>query len=107
MVGRDGVTRWVLDQMWLRRVAADGRRIIDGVVTDITSRKEAELGMRRLAHSDSLTGLANRLQLAERIDAAVAGLARPTRRASRCCCSTSTGSRRSTTASVTRSATSC
>jgi GGDEF domain-containing protein len=34
----------------------------------------AELGMRRLAHSDSLTGLANRLQLAERIDAAVAAL---------------------------------
>jgi diguanylate cyclase (GGDEF)-like protein len=74
MVGRDGVTRWVLDQMWLRDKSPDGRRIIDGVVTDITSRKKAELGMRRLAHSDSLTGLANRLQLAERIDAAVAGL---------------------------------
>jgi diguanylate cyclase (GGDEF)-like protein len=71
MVGRDGVTRWVLDQMWLRELTVDGGRIIDGVVTDITSRKEAELGMRRLAHSDSLTGLANRLQLSERIDAAV------------------------------------
>jgi diguanylate cyclase (GGDEF)-like protein len=74
MNGRDGVTRWVLDQMWLRAGAPDGRRIIDGVVTDITSRKEAELGMRRLAHSDSLTGLANRLQLAECIDAAVTEL---------------------------------
>jgi diguanylate cyclase (GGDEF)-like protein/PAS domain S-box-containing protein len=74
MVGRDGVTRWVLDQMWLRQSATGGRRIIDGVVTDITMRKQAELGMRRLAHSDSLTGLANRLQLAERIDAAVADL---------------------------------
>jgi len=74
MVGRDGITRWVLDQMWLRETVPDGRRIIDGVVTDITSRKEAELGMRRLAHSDSLTGLANRLQLAERIDEAVVQL---------------------------------
>jgi diguanylate cyclase (GGDEF)-like protein len=74
MVGRDGVTRWVLDQMWLRQSATGGRRIIDGVVTDITMRKHAELGMRRLAHSDSLTGLANRLQLSERIDAAVTDL---------------------------------
>ncbi len=71
MVGLDGVTRWVLDQMWVRESAPEGRRIIDGVVTDITSRKEAELGLRRLAHSDSLTGLANRLHLANRIDDAV------------------------------------
>ncbi len=71
MVGLDGVTRWVLDQMWVRESPPDGRRIIDGVVTDITSRKEAELGLRRLAHSDSLTGLANRLHLANRIDDAV------------------------------------
>ncbi|HEX3824929.1 MAG TPA: EAL domain-containing protein [Mycobacteriales bacterium] len=71
MVGRDGVTRWVLDQMWQRGAQPDGRRIIDGVVTDISSRKEAELGLRRLAHSDSLTGLSNRLYLAGRIDEAV------------------------------------
>jgi diguanylate cyclase (GGDEF)-like protein len=74
MVGRDGVTRWVLDQMWLREVLPDGRRIIDGVVTDISSRVEAELGLRRLAHSDSLTGLSNRLYLAGRIDEAVTDL---------------------------------
>lgn len=71
MVGLDGVTRWVLDQVWLRESPPEGRRILDGVVTDITSRKEAELGLRRLAHSDSLTGLANRLHLANRIDHAV------------------------------------
>ncbi|HTW21353.1 MAG TPA: EAL domain-containing protein [Mycobacteriales bacterium] len=71
MVGMDGETRWVQDQMWLRESPPDGRRIIDGVVTDITSRKQAELGLRRLAHSDSLTGLANRLHLANRIDDAV------------------------------------
>jgi diguanylate cyclase (GGDEF)-like protein len=75
MIGLDGLTRWVLDQMWLRESPPDGRRIIDGVVTDITSRKEAELGLRRLAHSDSLTGLANRLHLANRIDDAVEQLA--------------------------------
>jgi diguanylate cyclase (GGDEF)-like protein len=74
MVGRDGVTRWVLDQMWLRESPPAGRRIIDGVVTDITSRKEAELGLTRLAHSDSLTGLANRLHLANRIDDSVGRL---------------------------------
>jgi diguanylate cyclase (GGDEF)-like protein len=70
MVGADGEVRWVMDQMWVRPDSGDGRRIIDGVVTDITSRKDAELGMRRLAHSDSLTGLANRLELAEQIDRA-------------------------------------
>jgi diguanylate cyclase (GGDEF)-like protein len=74
MVGRDGKTRWVLDQMWLREALGDGRRVIDGVVTDITSRKEAEIGMRRLALSDPLTGLANRLKLTERIDTAVSAL---------------------------------
>jgi diguanylate cyclase (GGDEF)-like protein len=75
MIGLDGRTRWVLDQMWLRKDPPDGRRLIDGVVTDITSRKAAELGLRRLAHSDSLTGLANRLHLANRIDDAVEALA--------------------------------
>jgi diguanylate cyclase (GGDEF)-like protein len=74
MIGRDGITRWVLDQMWQREAFRDGRRIIDGVVTDITSRKQAEIGMRRLALSDPLTGLANRLQLTDRIDAAIAAM---------------------------------
>jgi diguanylate cyclase (GGDEF)-like protein/PAS domain S-box-containing protein len=36
MLGKDGVVRWVLDQMWLREVTSDGRRLVDGVVTDIT-----------------------------------------------------------------------
>ncbi|HVT65560.1 MAG TPA: EAL domain-containing protein [Mycobacteriales bacterium] len=75
MLGLDGATRWVQDQMWLREQLPDGRRIIDGVVTDITSRKQAELGLRRLAHTDPLTGLANRLSLADRIGMAVDGLA--------------------------------
>jgi diguanylate cyclase (GGDEF)-like protein len=75
MLGLDGATRWVQDQMWLREQLPDGRRIIDGVVTDITTRKQAELGLRRLAHTDPLTGLANRLSLADRIEMAIDGLA--------------------------------
>ncbi len=72
MIGLDGVTRWVLDQMWVREERPDGSRLVDGVVTDITTRKTAEIGMLRLAHSDSLTGLANRLHLAQRVDQATA-----------------------------------
>jgi diguanylate cyclase (GGDEF)-like protein len=79
MRGYDGVTRWVLDQMWLRQEMPGGRRIVDGVVVDITKRKQAELALLRLAHSDSLTGLANRLRLGERIDAAVNRLHDPVR----------------------------
>ncbi|MGN6474618.1 MAG: putative bifunctional diguanylate cyclase/phosphodiesterase [Mycobacteriales bacterium] len=78
MMGLDGTTRWVQDQMWLREQLPDGRRIIDGVVTDITSRKQAELGLRRLAHTDPLTGLANRLSLVDRVEIAVDGLATST-----------------------------
>ncbi len=76
LIGYDGVTRWVLDQMWQREVLADGTRIVDGVVTDITSRKGVELQVQRLAYQDSLTGLANRLRLADRIDQAVSSLLR-------------------------------
>lgn len=36
MRGKDGVVRWVLDQMWLREVTSDGRRLVDGVVTDVS-----------------------------------------------------------------------
>jgi diguanylate cyclase (GGDEF)-like protein len=78
MMGLDGTTRWVQDQMWLREQLPDGRRIIDGVVTDITTRKQAELGLRRLAHTDPLTGLANRLSLVDRVEQAVDGLASST-----------------------------
>jgi diguanylate cyclase (GGDEF)-like protein/PAS domain S-box-containing protein len=36
MLGKDGVVRWVLDQMWLRELTPDGRRLVDGVVTDVS-----------------------------------------------------------------------
>jgi diguanylate cyclase (GGDEF)-like protein/PAS domain S-box-containing protein len=43
-----------------------------GMLTDITARKEMEDRLRMLAHRDSLTGLANRALITERIDEAVA-----------------------------------
>jgi diguanylate cyclase (GGDEF)-like protein/PAS domain S-box-containing protein len=36
MIGRDGVTRHVLDQMWLRGFDPDGNRLVDGAVTDVS-----------------------------------------------------------------------
>ena len=42
------------------------------VFTDITTRKLAEENMRRIAHFDALTGLPNRLLLADRLDQAFA-----------------------------------
>ncbi len=74
LIGYDGVTRWVLDRMWPRPIGPDGRRIYDGVVTDVTKLREAlttaEEANRKLvelraiaeaqALTDYLTGLSNR-----------------------------------------------
>ncbi len=43
-----------------------------GVITDITGRKEMETRLRHLAHNDTLTGLANRVFLTDRIEEALA-----------------------------------
>ena len=74
MVGLDGVTRWVLDRCHPRRTA-DGRLLIDGMISDITERKRIELELQaareeaeRLARTDVLTGLANRRQLGEELE---------------------------------------
>jgi diguanylate cyclase (GGDEF)-like protein/PAS domain S-box-containing protein len=40
LIGRDRVTRWVLDRMWLRERVSDDRRIVDGVITDVTELHE-------------------------------------------------------------------
>jgi len=89
VVGYDGVIRWVLDRMWPWPVAADGRLIYDGVVTDVTelhqttdALREAllvaqsanmELAQERAvaeqqARTDDLTGLRNRRDFAERLE---------------------------------------
>jgi diguanylate cyclase (GGDEF)-like protein/PAS domain S-box-containing protein len=76
---RDGTPRYVT-------VSSAAVRDTDGevkgflaVTQDISQRVEMENQLRQLAHSDPLTGLANRVLLTDRIDAAVS---RPTRGAS-------------------------
>ena len=80
---------------------------VQGIVLnarDVTLRKELEHNLRHQALHDALTGLANRTHVRrarQRIGAA------PHAAWPACCSSTSTTSRPSTTASATRSATSC
>jgi diguanylate cyclase (GGDEF)-like protein len=78
LVASDGTVRWVLDQMWVRSAAPNGNLRVDGVVTDITARKHAELELFRIAQHDSLTNLANRMQFEEHLETRLAALpARP------------------------------
>ncbi len=42
-----------------------------GVISDVSAAREAQQRMQTLAHTDALTGLANRVQLAERVTAAL------------------------------------
>ena len=74
---------------------------------DITDRKLYEQQLARHTLRDSLTGLANRALLSDRLDGALARSGPRGPRASDCCCSTSTGSTSSTTGSATRRATTC
>jgi diguanylate cyclase (GGDEF)-like protein len=77
LVGYDGRTRWVWDRMRPRR-AADGRLLVDGIVADVTERREAEAELaeaqRQLTHiayHDPLTGLPNRISFQERLELAL------------------------------------
>ena len=80
---------------------------LEGRVAERTRQlADAHRQLERLALYDPLTGLPNRTLLAERIDEAVASTGAAVT-CPRCSCSTSTGSRPSTTASATPSATSC
>jgi diguanylate cyclase (GGDEF)-like protein len=68
LIGADGILRWVRDRGRIRR--EDGRCFLDGAILDVTeihavrdalvaARAEAD----RLAHTDHLTGVANRRSL--------------------------------------------
>jgi diguanylate cyclase (GGDEF)-like protein/PAS domain S-box-containing protein len=78
LVGFDGVTRWVWERC-VPRPSADGRRLVDGIVTDITERHrveqelaEAHDRLAHLAYHDHLTGLPNRAQFQQHLDVALA-----------------------------------
>ena len=55
-----------------RPVTVAGTPLLVAVITDITAFREAEAHSRYLAHHDTLSGLANRVLLNERLDALIA-----------------------------------
>jgi diguanylate cyclase (GGDEF)-like protein/PAS domain S-box-containing protein len=78
LVGFDGVTRWVWERCVPRLSDDDGRRLVDGIVTDITDRHrveeqlaEAHVRLAHLAYHDHLTGLPNRAQFQQHLDVAL------------------------------------
>ncbi|TVQ40872.1 MAG: EAL domain-containing protein [Wenzhouxiangella sp.] len=72
IVSRDGRIFWVSSTI-LPLFDAEGRLIgVRGSDTDITERKQAELQLEHLAHHDLLTGLPNRVLLADRMQQAMA-----------------------------------
>ncbi len=62
---RDGTYLWMLQQIEVVLDEAGRPLAMDGTLLDITERKLLEEHLRRLAHVDGLTGLANRTRLAE------------------------------------------
>jgi diguanylate cyclase (GGDEF)-like protein len=65
-----GKTRWLHAVGEIEVVDARPGRAF-GIVRDITREKETEIRLSRLANHDQLTGLANRRQLLDRLDAAL------------------------------------
>ncbi len=70
LVRADG-TRLVVLQRGMVETDPSGRRHGYLIVQDITAQREAEQRIQELANHDEVTGLANRTQLLDRIDAAV------------------------------------
>ena len=85
-----------------RRATAAPTRVV-GSLTDVTDRREAERRLQHDALHDALTGLPNRVLFLDRLDQAIRRAQRqpPGVAAPRCCSSTSTASRSSTTRSAT------
>ena len=68
----DGSYIWVLQQIEVITSADGVPKEMNGTIVDITERKLLEEHLRRLAHIDGLTGLANRSWLSERLAEAFA-----------------------------------
>ena len=71
IVKADGAVRWVRDRARLILDSCGNPIRIDGIVTDITDRKQAEQQLEHDALYDSLTGLANRSLLMKRLQQVV------------------------------------
>jgi diguanylate cyclase (GGDEF)-like protein/PAS domain S-box-containing protein len=72
LIARDGRAIWVQDEAFLLRDAAGEPRFWQGVMVDITERKQAEEQIAFLAYHDKLTGLPNRALFEEVLDLALA-----------------------------------
>ena len=71
IVRADGAVRWVRDRARLILDSYGNPIRIDGIITDITDRKQAQQQLERDALYDSLTGLANRSLLMKRLQQAI------------------------------------
>ena len=72
MVHEDGTIKWVLEQAYPVDDEDGNPWLIQGVIFDITSRKQAEEQVSFLAYHDKLTGLPNRHLFEEMLDQAIA-----------------------------------
>ena len=72
LIARDGHVVWVIDDEAVIARDGDGRpRMVQGILVDISDRKDLEDQLRHQALHDTLTGLANRLLFVDRLSHAL------------------------------------
>lgn len=64
----DGDIRWLQCQAQIQSLGSDQRLRVDGIIYDVTERKQAESELRYAAEHDSLTHLANRAYFISRLN---------------------------------------